>query len=1408
MANLVSNIDGVLEIWDDGTVNIVGGKLQIDSSDVLNNNNNALFSDVRVDTLDFGDASPTLSDNGNFLRIQTSSGYTDIGANNTSFSHFYTDRNAFYFDKRVQVNSGQVRSHDEDLNLNRAGSTTARLRLTSGTTISDQDFSVTGDVTISGDLTVSGDTVTLNTTTITAEDAVILLNSGQTTPANDIGLIFQRYSTATSANYNPVILWEESSDKFVLGSTTEAAADADIGLDQQWLVVTGSGNVGIGSNTPGDSLVVSNGTTPTVYIGDKDTAKHANLIINRGSTSFDANLIYKTGNVTKWRIWLDGIDNTLQVRDEANASNIMTWETGGNVGINVDDPNAILHIKDGTTPGTAQWDYRVTANFEADNGNTSHLELIQIRDSGGVNDWTRTGTRLQQRIDTTYMGYMQFNGVNNTYGISWGSGGGTAGPEATTEKMRLDQNGNLSIITGKLILNDVGYSIGNEYHKWKRVYSVTTSSPQELLDSDGNSLATGGVYRFTAHISGTGTDQFATAVYWNQNGTWRINVTGQSGTSSNHPEFIIDGSTNKPTIHIDHPSTYSINILGERIELDEGSGTDNAGFGFGTDAFLGSVNNNLYFLPGGTAATGQNSYDDGNIVWHAGNDGSGSGLDADLLDGLQSSSYLRSDADDGFSGNLTSASGGWIKYYHSSETDSNDGKIGSGIFSSGLNIVGTQTSSGTGRQVRIWGDVITDAGNKFWHAGNDGAGSGLDADTVDGVQLTGLVQRDFQDSSRNLNIATGSTSAAGLFMKASDNAFRFQLYGDGSHYGFLDGDWASWDIQKVINGAFKVDEGSGLKRVWNEGNDGAGSGLDADLLDGQHGSYYMPASTTTISQSNQVTGNAFATTSSPGGVLEYQQASGITDTKLAPGTDWYNSIRMGHGNPYSYYSNTIAVKMTGSEVGTLYTQTISNNNAQGWNKHWHDNNDGSGSGLDADTVDGIQASSFLRSDADDSFSGTLTYSGSSIALDTGGNNIDLGTLKIVGSNGVDGWASKPGIHLENPGEFRIHASNGDVQLYVDGEIYADQDKQVFHTGNDGPGSGLDADTVDGIQGASFLRSDTDDTLNNSVNFGTANTGWNLNASYLGQLVYAGAGDGGNQGLIFDPLRYKATTVYGRSGTTWTNIGNANGVLDGNYAHQSGGLTLSQSYDEFIIYFSSNLGYTFMNGTMIQHSTNGNSMSIYIETIETSTNPYDTGWNIRRSVTGVSSWPGGTLMQGTVNVGGGYDNLYRIRIVPNWNSANSISIGAISSNANYGTASKLYSSDFSKNLGVSGDVTAYYSDVRLKTNTGSIENALEKVCSLDGFYYLENDIAREHGYNNERQQVALSAQAVQAIMPEVVSLAPFDVETDEAGNKFSKSGEDYLTINYAKLVPLLVESIKEQQTQIDELKDMVKKLTEK
>jgi hypothetical protein len=125
----------------------------------------------------------------------------------------------------------------------------------------------------------------------------------------------------------------------------------------------------------------------------------------------------------------------------------------------------------------------------------------------------------------------------------------------------------------------------------------------------------------------------------------------------------------------------------------------------------------------------------------------------------------------------------------------------------------------------------------------------------------------------------------------------------------------------------------------------------------------------------------------------------------------------------------------------------------------------------------------------------------------------------------------------------------------------------------------------------------------------------------------------------------------------------------------------------------------------------------------------------------------------------------------------------------------------------GDVIAYYSDERLKTKTGNIENALDKIKQLNGFYYTNNELAKSFGYKEEKTQVGLSAQEVQSVLPEVVTIAPFDTEFDENQNPIgSKSGENYLTVNYDKLVPLLIEAIKEQQSQIEELKSKLDGLT--
>jgi hypothetical protein len=66
---------------------------------------------------------------------------------------------------------------------------------------------------------------------------------------------------------------------------------------------------------------------------------------------------------------------------------------------------------------------------------------------------------------------------------------------------------------------------------------------------------------------------------------------------------------------------------------------------------------------------------------------------------------------------------------------------------------------------------------------------------------------------------------------------------------------------------------------------------------------------------------------------------------------------------------------------------------------------------------------------------------------------------------------------------------------------------------------------------------------------------------------------------------------------------------------------------------------------------------------------------------------------------------------------------------------------------------------------------------------------------------LFADEVEAVLPEAVKPAPFD--TDEEGN--SKSGENYKTVQYEKLVPLLVEAMKDQQKIIDGLQTKITEL---
>ena len=124
--------------------------------------------------------------------------------------------------------------------------------------------------------------------------------------------------------------------------------------------------------------------------------------------------------------------------------------------------------------------------------------------------------------------------------------------------------------------------------------------------------------------------------------------------------------------------------------------------------------------------------------------------------------------------------------------------------------------------------------------------------------------------------------------------------------------------------------------------------------------------------------------------------------------------------------------------------------------------------------------------------------------------------------------------------------------------------------------------------------------------------------------------------------------------------------------------------------------------------------------------------------------------------------------------------------------------FSSGMEVNGQiratnqVIAYYSDERLKDFDGKIDGALDKVMSLNGYYYTGNDRAKELGFEGDHKQVGVSAQEVMKVMPEVVQDAPINSKSEE-------DGLDYKTVQYERLVPLLIEAIKELKQEINTLK---------
>ena len=128
-----------------------------------------------------------------------------------------------------------------------------------------------------------------------------------------------------------------------------------------------------------------------------------------------------------------------------------------------------------------------------------------------------------------------------------------------------------------------------------------------------------------------------------------------------------------------------------------------------------------------------------------------------------------------------------------------------------------------------------------------------------------------------------------------------------------------------------------------------------------------------------------------------------------------------------------------------------------------------------------------------------------------------------------------------------------------------------------------------------------------------------------------------------------------------------------------------------------------------------------------------------------------------------------------------------------------------NIQAKGDVISSFSDIRLKNIISKIDNPMEKLMHINTFKYIPNNTALLLGaipLSKNKVQIGLSAQDVQNVLPEVINLAPFDSSNLENGDIVSKSGKNYLTVSYERIVPLLIECIKELKNENIQIKKMI------
>jgi hypothetical protein len=319
-------------------------------------------------------------------------------------------------------------------------------------------------------------------------------------------------------------------------------------------------------------------------------------------------------------------------------------------------------------------------------------------------------------------------------------------------------------------------------------------------------------------------------------------------------------------------------------------------------------------------------------------------------------------------------------------------------------------------------------------------------------------------------------------------------------------------------------------------------------------------------------------------------------------------------------------------------------------------------------------------------------------------------------------------------------------------------------------------SLQGTSGTSG-NSGTSGTSGNSGTSGTSGTnGTSGNSGTSG--TSGNSGTSGSSGTSGNSGTSGSSGTSGNSGTSGTsgNSGTSGSSgTSGNSGTSGSSGTSGNSGTSGSSGTSGNSGTSGTSGNSGTSGTSGNSGTSGSSGTSGNSGTSGTSGNSGTSGTSGNSGTSGTSgNSGTSGTSGGFTTNSNAQV-------NSLGVGTGASN----TAGEIRATD---------NITAYYSDKRLKKDIEKISDALSKLERINGVFYTQNELAEKFGYNNYSKQVGVIAQEIQEVLPEAVAFAPFD--RDENDN--SKSGQNYLTVRYEKIVPLLIEAIKELLNRVENL----------